>query len=67
MPDKIVELKSGRRPEEHMPETTPWFVPLEQRVSLIERMVARLEWQVWIILCGVAALVLIAVLDALGA
>lgn len=66
MTEKIVELKAGRRATDPLPDPAPWFPPLEARVSQIERMVARLEWQVWIILCGVAALVVLAILDRLA-
>ncbi len=63
MTDKVVELKTGRRSTDRLSDPVPWFPPLEARVGQIERMVSRLEWQIWLVLCGVAALVVLAVLE----
>jgi len=63
MPDKVVEFKTGRRSSDQLPDPAPWYPPLETRISQIERKIARLEWQIWIILCGVTALVLLAILE----
>ena len=67
MPDKVVELKAGRRAHDPLPDQAAWYPPLEARVSQIERIISRLEWQIWIILCGVAALVLLAILEQTAA
>ncbi len=63
MEDKVVELKAGRRASDHMPEAGPWFGPLDARISQIERTLDRLEWQVWIVLCGVVALLVFAIAE----
>ena len=65
MSDKVVELKSGRRKSDHLPEASLWFQPLDTRLTQIERIVNRLEWQVWIILCGVVAGLVLTLIDTL--
>lgn len=67
MPDKVVELKTGRRETDQVPDPRFWFGPLDARISQIERIIAKLEWQIWIILCGVSALVLLAILEQTAA
>jgi hypothetical protein len=65
MSDKVVELKSGRPKSEHLPEASLWFQPLDTRLSQIERIVNRLEWQVWLILCGVGAIFVLTLIETL--
>lgn len=66
MQDKVVELKLGRRKSDHLPEASLWFQPLDARLSQIERIVNRLEWQVWIILCAVAGLLVLTLIETLN-
>lgn len=65
MQDKVVDIKSGRPTDEPIPEPSPWFAPIEHRIAQIERLLDRLEWQVWLVMCGVAAVILIEVLNIL--
>ena len=62
--NKIVDLSSkapGRVPP---PVTDFWFAQVDTRLSSIERMVRRLEWHIWLIFCGTAALLFLTVLEA---
>lgn len=65
--DKVVQMhKDGAGPI-RPPVTDFWFAQVDVRLGQIERMVRRLEWQVWLLVCGSAALLLIEVLRTLSA
>ena len=66
MQDKIVQLtdKAGRA--KAPPVTDFWFARVDLRLGQIERMVRRLEWQVWVLVCASAAMLLIEVLRILS-
>lgn len=66
MQDNVVEIPSRehRRP---IPAQVPdfWFAQVDMRLSRIELMVNRLEWQIWLIVCGAAGLFVIELIKIL--
>lgn len=63
MGDKVVDLK-GR---EHVPPpvTDFWFARVDSRLSRIEMMVNKLEWQVLIVVCTCAAVFILQLVSVL--
>lgn len=64
MDEKVVDLK--RKPYA-APVDDFWFAQVDHRLSQIEFMVRRLEWQVWLIVCGACALLGLEIVDILRA
>lgn len=60
--DNVVQMRGTENAPYKPPVTDFWFAQVDLRLDQIERMVRRLEWQVWIIVCGTAALLLIEIL-----
>ena len=62
MEDKIVDLQ--RKP--YVPPVSDfWFAQVDHRLNRIEAMVRRLEWQIWLIVCGACALLVLSIVDIL--
>lgn len=57
MSNKIVDLDPARGPAQR-PATDFWFAQLDVRLSKIEFVIARLEKQVWLIVCAIFATVI---------
>ncbi|RYH03379.1 hypothetical protein EU805_06550 [Salipiger sp. IMCC34102] len=57
MSDKIVDLKprGAERPAVRPAEV--WHCQVNLRLTRIERMLRRLEWQIWVMLCGGCVLI----------
>lgn len=66
MDSKIVDISSKSKSNQHPPVSDFWFAQVDVRLSRIEFMVARLEWQVWIIVCGCAGLLVFEIVKALS-
>jgi hypothetical protein len=56
---KVVGL-DGRRPR--VPPADFWVAQVDLRLNQIETYLMRLEWQIWLVLCAVAALVALRVI-----
>ena len=66
MQDKVVQIRGKGQVPYAPPVTDFWFAQVDARLDQIERMVRRLEWQVWMVVCGSAALLLIEILRILS-
>ena len=64
MDEKVVDLK--RQPYEP-PVDDFWFAQVDDRLNRIEVMIGRLEWQIWLIVCGACALLVLEIVDVLQA
>lgn len=66
--DRVVELDGQRhvRPPTY-PVTDFWFAQVDLRLSQIEIMLRRLEWQIWLIVCGAAAMLVLEIVQVLQA
>lgn len=67
MPDNVVDLAGKPRSDARAPVPDFWFAQVDMRLSRIELMVTRLEWQIWLIVCGAAALLTLEILKLLTA
>lgn len=67
MANKIIDIKGRPRPEQTPPVSDFWFAQLDVRLGKIEFMVARLEWQIWLIVCGAFGLLVLEIIQALRA
>lgn len=65
MENNVVGMEGGRRRDSGAAPTDFWFAQLDVRLSKIEFMVARLERQIWLIVCGAFVLLVIEVIRAL--
>ena len=54
MSNKVVDLTPSRG-EQPRPATDFWFAQLDLRLSKIEDVIARLEKQIWLIVCAIFA------------
>ena len=66
MRDKIVSLKVAPRTDPK-PEADAWHGQIDARLSGIERLMRRLEWQVWALVCGAGGLLALEILRHLAA
>jgi len=64
MKDNIVEMDGRRGPSQPAPVSDFWFAQLDQRLSRIELMVMRLEWQILFVACGSFGLLLLEIIRA---
>ena len=62
----VVDLQGKPRPEPSPPVTDYWFAQVDVRLGRIEIMVSRLEWQIWLIVCGCAGLLVFEIVKALS-
>jgi len=63
--EKVVQIRPTPYSAAQSPVTDFWFAQVDVRLGRIEKMIRRLEWQVWAIVCGSAALLLIEALRTL--
>jgi hypothetical protein len=66
MDRKVVEMDGRPRREAPLPVSDFWFAQVDVRLGRIEFMVARLEWQIWLIVCGCAGLLVFEIVKALS-
>ncbi|MBE0414657.1 hypothetical protein [Yoonia sp.] len=66
MDSKIVDLKGQPRKDAPPPVSDFWFAQVDVRLGRIEFMVSRLEWQIWLIVCGCAGLLIFEIVKALS-
>lgn len=66
MDSKIVDLKGQPRKDVPPPVSDFWFAQVDVRLGRIEFMVSRLEWQIWLIFCGCAGLLIFEIVKALS-
>lgn len=66
MKDNVVELAQKSKHVPRPPVTDYWFAQVDTRLSRIESYIKRLEWQIWMIVCGTAALLVVAVVQILA-
>ncbi|MBR2655138.1 MAG: hypothetical protein IKD58_01380 [Loktanella sp.] len=64
MQTKIVALRHPQRPPP--PVSDFWFAHVDQRLGRIECIIARLAWQIWIVVCGCAGLLVLEIVKALS-
>ena len=68
MQDNVVEIPSRDRRRAAPPQVPDfWFAQVDMRLSRIEMMVNRLEWQIWLIVCGAAGLFVLELIKILKA
>jgi len=65
--DRVVEMDGQRHTRAPYPVTDFWFAHVDMRLSQIEIMLRRLEWQVWLIVCGAAAMLVLEIVQVLQA
>ncbi len=63
MKDNIVDIGSKLRPGTPLPVTDFWFAQVDARLTRIEMIISRLEWQILMVVCGTAALLLFEVVQ----
>lgn len=66
MEPKVVEIDGKPRREGPPPVSDFWFAQVDVRLGRIEFMVTRLEWQIWLIVCGCAGLLVFEIVKALS-
>lgn len=66
MREKIVSLKVAPRADPK-PQTDVWHGQIDARLSGIERLMRRLEWQIWGLVCGASGLLGLEILRHLTA
>lgn len=64
MTDKVVTMKGTAREPAPQPLPTAWHAHVDLRLERIERMISRLEWQVWISVCGLTAIFVLTLLQS---
>lgn len=65
--NRVVEMDGQRHVRASYPVTDFWFAQVDLRLSKIELMVRRLEWQIWLIVCGAAAMLILEIVQVLQA
>ncbi|MFZ3582336.1 hypothetical protein ACOI1H_09230 [Loktanella sp. DJP18] len=66
MREKIVSLRVAPRAEPKPAPAEVWHGQINARLSGIERLMRRLEWQVWGLVCGATGLLVLEVLNRLA-
>ncbi|MEM8536387.1 MAG: hypothetical protein AAGF56_00855 [Pseudomonadota bacterium] len=66
MDRKVIDLEGKPRAGTPSPVSDFWFAQVDVRLGRIEFMVARLEWQVWLIVCGCAGLLVFEIVKAIS-
>ena len=67
MPSKIVDINGNKRVDAKAPVSDFWFAQIDVRLGRIEFMVSRLEWQIWLIVCGAFGLMVFEIINAFSA
>jgi hypothetical protein len=66
MDDKVIALRGQPRPPPPPPASDFWFAHVDLRLGRIEFIIARLEWQIWIVVCGCAGLLVFEIVKAIS-
>ena len=66
MPPNVVEMDGKPIRKEPPPVSDFWFALVDVRLGRIEFIVARLEWQIWLVVCGCAGLLVFEIVKALS-
>lgn len=66
MDSRIVDLQGQPRADVPVAPPDIWFAHVDIRLGRIEFMVSRLEWQIWLIVCGWAGLLVQEIVNALA-
>ena len=66
MPNKVVTLKTRPNTPAAVAAAEVWHGEINQRLATIERILRKLEWQVWTLFCGGLTLMALYVVDRLG-
>jgi len=66
MEPNVVEMDGKPRRDPPPPVSDFWFAQVDVRLVRIELMVSRLEWQIWLIVCGCAGLLVLEIVKALS-
>ncbi len=66
MERNVVEMDGKPHVQSPPPVTDFWFAQVDVRLGRIEFMVTRLEWQIWMIVCGCAGLLLFEIVKVLS-
>ncbi len=67
MVNKIVDHPKKDASRHPAPVSDFWFAQLDVRLGRIEFMVSRLEWQIWMIVCGGFGVLIYEIVKALAA
>jgi hypothetical protein len=65
--NRVVGLDGTPHVGPRIPVTDFWFAQVDVRLGRIEKMVKRLEWQIWLIVCGAAGLLFLEIMQLLRA
>ncbi len=66
MDRKVVDLQGKLHRDAPLPVSDFWFAQVDVRLGRIEIMLSRLEWQIWLIVCGCAGLLVFEIVKALS-
>lgn len=66
MDNKVVDMTGKPRQQTRPPVSDFWFAQVDVRLGRIEMMVTRLEWQIWLIVCSCAGLLIFEIVKALS-
>lgn len=67
MTGKVVDLPQGDRRKPPPPVSDFWFAQLDVRLGKIEFLMARLEWQIALIVCGAFGVLILEIVKAVAA
>jgi hypothetical protein len=66
MGENVVDMKGTAR-RRHVAQVPDfWFAQVDVRLGRIELMVMRLEWQIWLLVCGAAGLLIFEIIKILN-
>lgn len=66
MDRKVVDLQGKPHRDAPPPLSDFWFAQVDVRLGRIECIVTRLEWQIWLIVCGCAGLLIFEIVKVLS-
>ena len=64
--NKVVDMKGKPRRAEQSPVPHFWFAQVDMRLGRIEFMITRLEWQMWLVFCGLAGVLILEIIKTLS-
>lgn len=64
MQDKVVDIRGRPRAALPLPVPDGWFGLVDHRLGRIEVMITRLEWKIWLIVCGAASILALEIIKA---
>lgn len=67
MTGKVVDLPPNDRRQRPPPVSDFWFAQLDVRLGKIEFLMARLEWQIALIVCGAFGVLILEIIKAVAA